>query len=96
MFDWSFNLGNALTIVSFVVGGVVFVVTMRGRVDALSGRITFVEEEIKKLLQVLIEQGRHTERMAALDARIFAQGQRLDSLTNRVNRRLNHVDDDED
>ena len=96
MFDWSINLGNALTIVSFIGGGIIFVVTIRGRVDALTGRISFVEQELRKLLEVLIEQGRHTERMAAMDLRIQAQGQRLDMLTNRVNRRLNHADEDED
>ncbi len=95
MFDWSVNLGNALTIVSFIGGGIIFVVTMRGRVDALTGRISFVEQELRKLLEVLIEQGRHTERMAAMDMRIQAQGQRLDALANRVNRKLNHVDDED-
>lgn len=94
MFDWSVNLGNALTIASFIGGGIIFVTTIRGRVDALNGRIIFVEQELRKLLEVLIEQGRHSERMSAMDMRIQSQGQRLDSLTNRVNRRLNHVDDD--
>jgi hypothetical protein len=92
MFDWSVNLGNALTIVSFIGGGIIFVVTIRGRVDALTGRITFVEQELRKMVEVLIMQGRHDERMAAMDARIQSQGQRLDTLTNRINRVLNHVE----
>lgn len=96
MFDWSVNLGNALTIVSFVAGGIIFIVTMRGRVDALAGRLTFVENEIRKLLEVLIEQGRHTERMLAMDQRVQTLAQRVDNLTNRINRYLNHVNEDED
>lgn len=95
MFDWTVNLGNALTIVSFIGGGIIFVVTIRGRVDALTGRISFVEQELKKLLEVLIEQTRHSERMTAMSARMLALEQRHDQLAERVNRRLNHIDDEQ-
>src|SRR3989304_9913177 len=91
VFDWNISLGNALTIVSFLVGGVVFVVAVRGQVDALAGRMAFVEQELRKLLEILIQQGRHDERMAAMDSRIQAQGQRLAQMTVRGNRTMTHV-----
>lgn len=86
MFDWSINFGNALTVLSFLIGGIVFVVTVRGRVDTLSARMLAVEGEVQKLVTVLIQQGRHDERMSALDNRVAAQGERLDKTIERLNR----------
>ena len=86
MFDWSINFGNALTVLSFLVGGIYFVVKVRGKVDVLSLRMLAVEAEVQKLVTVLIQQGRHDERMGALDNRVAAQGERLDKTIERLNR----------
>ncbi len=85
MFDWSIGLGNILTIVVLGAGGIGFVYTLRGRVDGLSARILLMEKELTKMVEVLVQQGRHDERMAAMDLRLAAQGQRLDDLTRRFN-----------
>ena len=88
MFDWSINFGHFLTIVVLGAGGLGFVWTIRGRVDALSDRMLGLESETKKLVDVLIAQGRQDERLTAMDQRTVAQGRRLDELNERFNRVL--------
>lgn len=90
MFDWTVSIGNALTIISFIGGGIVFVVTVRNRVSSLAERMLSVETELTKLVAVLVQQGVHEERMRALDQRLAAQGQRLDETIVRFNR---YIDD---
>ena len=86
MFDWTISVGNALTIISFLGGGLVFVVTVRNRVGSLSDKMVSVETKLEQLVKILIQQGRHEERMNAMDARVAAQGQRLDETISRLNR----------
>jgi hypothetical protein len=85
-FDWSINFGHFLTIIVLGGGGIGFVWTIRGRVDALSERMLSLEYETKKLVDVLIAQGRQDERLTAMDQRMVAQGRRLDELAARFNR----------
>lgn len=85
MIDFSINLGNILTVVAFIVGGVGFVYTMQSRIEALSTRMISLEGEIKKMVDVMLLQARHDERMNAMDQRLSAQGSRLDELAQRVN-----------
>lgn len=87
MFDWSLNFGNLLTIIILGAGVVGFIYTLRGRVDDLSHRFLAMEGELRKMVEILVMQGRHDERMSAMDTRIAQQGERLDDLT----RRFNHV-----
>jgi hypothetical protein len=88
VFDWSVNLGHLLTIIVLGSGGVGFVYTIRGRVDGLSERMLALESETQKLIDVLVEQGRHDERLTAMDTRVAAQGRRLDETIERLNRIL--------
>ena len=74
---WHVNLGNVLTIGSFIGGGVWFIITMRNAIDVLGIRLTHVEEsnedqkeEIKKLAQVLITLGKYEERFLRVDSQI--------------------------
>ena len=89
MLDLTINLGNLLSIIVFVGGGIIFVTRVQGKVDALAIQVLSMEEEMKKLVEVLIQQGRHEERLAAMDQRMMAQGSRLDALLERVNRYIN-------
>lgn len=91
MFDLTVNLGNLLTIGAFLAGGLGFVYTVRGRVDALSSRLFVLESEIRRMVDVLVQQGRHEERMNAMDARVANQGMRLDDLTRRFNERADEL-----
>lgn len=88
MFNWNIDVGNMLTIAAFLIGGIFFVAKVRGRVDTLSTRMLAVEGEVKQLVTVLIQQGRHEERMGAMDSRLAAQGLRLDQTIDRLNRAL--------
>lgn len=86
MFDWQVSLGNVLTIAAFILGGLAFVWTMKSQIDSLGNRTQAMEGELKKLVEVLINQGRQEERMNAIDHRILAQGERLDTAIDRLNR----------
>lgn len=86
MFDWQINLGNVLTIISFIIGGLGFVWTMKSQIDSLGSRTMAMEVELKKLVDVLINQGRQDERLNAMDFRLAASAQRVTDLEKRVNR----------
>lgn len=58
---------------------------MRNKIDAMSGRLAILEEKLEKLIEVLVQQGRHEERMAAMDQRLVNQGVRLDDIIKRFN-----------
>lgn len=88
MFDWTVNLGNLISIVSMFVIGIGFLYTMKNRIDSMANRLIVLEEDLKKLIDVLIQQGRQEERIDALDKRMIAQGIRLDSLTDRFNKQV--------
>ena len=70
----SVNLGNILTILSFLGGGVWFIAAMKNAIFGLSMRLTYVEasnvdqkEEIKKLSQILVTLGRYEERFLRVE-----------------------------
>lgn len=85
MFDWSINVGHILTIISFLFLSAGFVYTLRGKIDGVTSRLLLLEGDIKSLITILIQQGKHEERMTSMDARIANQGLRLDDLTKRFN-----------
>ena len=88
---WSLTFGNALTIIILGAGGLGFVYTIRGRVDALSERLLVLEGELRRLVDVLIAQGRQAERITAIEDRLSGQGRRLDELIQRFNNKMDVV-----
>lgn len=87
---WQFNVGNLLTILSFLGGGALFIASTRQQLFSLSERSTAMESELKKLVEVLINQGRQDERLLAMDQRMLAEGKRLDDFQERFNKFTNH------
>lgn len=85
LFDWTVNLGHIITMVSFIIVGSGIVYTMRGRIEGMSSRLGVLEVDIKSLITILIQQGKHEERMTSMDARVANQGARLDELNRRFN-----------
>ena len=83
------RVGDVVTIIAFLGGGVGFVYTMRGRIDGLATQVVSMQAELRKLVDIMVMQGRHGERMDAMDQRIAAQGRRLDDLINRFNKKIN-------
>ena len=47
-------------------------------VKNLAARMEGIEVEMKQIVAILVVQGRHEERMNAMDERLLAQGKRLD------------------
>lgn len=90
LFDWTINLGHIFTMLSFIIVGSGVVYTMVGRIEGMSGRLRVLEEDIKTLITVLIQQGKQEERMTAMDLRMVNQAARLDDLTRRYNDKLNN------
>jgi hypothetical protein len=84
MFDWSISLGTILTMATIITSVAAVVAMLRVRVDQLGQRMMAVEDSMKQLVQVLIEQGRQDERMNVLQTIMSAQGQRLDDLARKV------------
>jgi len=80
MFDLTVNLGNLLTILSFLTGGVAFVVTLRNMIRSLNQRMSSVEIELKKLTDVLIKLAGYDERFRGYDERFM----RLENEQSRI------------
>lgn len=86
MFDWfSNNIGNIVSVIGMFAVGIGFLYSMKDKIDNMSTRLLVLEGELKKLIDVLIAQGRQEERISALDQRMVAQGIRLDDLAKRFN-----------
>ena len=83
---WSFNIGHLITIVSFLGGGLIFIGSTKTQLSDLSKRAEALEKELIKLVEVLINQGRHEERLNAFDQRLCGQGRRIEELESRFNR----------
>lgn len=88
MFDWTINLGNLLSIGVMIASVTLVLGMLRSKVMDLGDRMRAMEENMKQLVQVLVQQGRHEERMSAIDGRMLAQGQRIDDLTRKIDRVL--------
>lgn len=86
MFDWTISLGNVLTIGFSIASIIAIIAAMRIQLRYLEARMELMEREIKKLVEILVQQGRQDERLTAVDGRLLAQGARIDDLTRQINR----------
>lgn len=68
--EMTISLGNLLTILAFLIGGIGFVYTIRSDVRAQGERLDAVEHELQKLSDILIALGRQDERLNSMDRRI--------------------------
>jgi hypothetical protein len=82
---WSFNFGHLVTLLALGLPGVGFLYTIRGRVDNLNTDMTDLKAEVKKLVDVMISQGKQETALASLRDAHIAQGKRLDEFINRMN-----------
>ena len=86
MIDWNVSFGNLLNIAFVVAGWVAVIVALRVKVDALTGRLITVEQELTKVVAVMVAQGRHDERLNAFSRELSDLARRHDELANRFNR----------
>jgi hypothetical protein len=78
------SLGNILTIVSFILGGLAFIWSMKGDLKISSMRLTNIEVEITELRKVIVTMARQEERINSMDERLLAQGKRVDAQGDRI------------
>ncbi len=74
MIDLSVNLGNILTMGSFFVGFIIFLMQMRSMIGIVEVRLRALETsnenqnvEIKKLADILVTLGRYEERFLRIE-----------------------------
>lgn len=67
VFDWTISLGNVLTLVGFVGGGIAFIYAVRRDVDVLTARLKPLETAIGELTEALTVIARQDERVKALE-----------------------------
>lgn len=75
-FDTSINLGQLVTFFGFVIGGLGVVFALRHDVRTLGNRMVSVEEELKKMTDVMVTLARQDEQFKSVN-------RRLDSLERR-------------
>ena len=75
-FDYSINLGQLVTFLGFVIGGLGVVFSLRYDVRSLGSRLLSVEEELKKMTDVMVALARQDEQFKSVN-------RRLDSLEKR-------------
>jgi hypothetical protein len=69
-FDSTVNLGQVITLFGFLAGGVVAFVSMRADLSAQARRLAFVEMEMRKQTDILVEFARQDERLRAFEHRL--------------------------
>lgn len=92
IFETTVNLGNLLTILSFLVGGIYFVMNVRSQNLVLENKFTVVEAqiedskiELKKVNDILVRMATSDARLEHVEQRQLAQGKRLDETIARLN-----------
>ena len=79
IFDWTISLGSLITIVGFIVSGLIFVMMMRADMMVLGQRINNVEMILKDLAAAGLAVARQEARIETLDERLNSISQRLDA-----------------
>ena len=75
--DWTVSIGNMLTAVGFLGGGMLFVFTMRGDIRLFAQRINFMEKQMDAVERQLAS-------MAELLNQIAVEKVRLDNMSIRI------------
>ena len=85
------NLGNILTIVTFLVMGAGTIYTLKNDVRYQSQRLDNIEDTMRKIQDVLIKVAVQDERLAAMDQRMMLQGQRIDDVMRTIGTRMDDL-----
>lgn len=94
--DWFWNnIGSIATIVSFIIGGIAFVITIRHDLQTIDKRMIKFEDEVIGLRKVVVELARQEARLDAVDQGMLELAKRIDANNMRVDRILQKVYDQE-
>ena len=92
MFDFTVSLGNLLTILSILAGGIGFAYSIKSdtkitdlKYTIISANIDDFKVEMKKLTEVVTQQALQNKRMDYIEERQMSQGKRLDEAEKRMN-----------
>ena len=69
-FDNSINIGQLAEVIVFVLAGLKVIYTMRGDVRTLKYEMESIQDELKKIGEVLITVARQDERLNSIDHRL--------------------------
>ena len=86
-FDWTISLGNILSLSGFGLGGVVFVLMMRGDMLVLGVRVAAVELALRDMAYSQLAVATAITKVEALDERMNVISRRLDDHINLTNQR---------
>ena len=91
MFDATVSLGSLLTIASFAVAIVIYVVSGLSATKVLDARLGMIDAqmedfkiEMRKLTEVVIQQAITTGRLDRLEERQLAEGKRIDAVESKI------------
>ena len=87
IFDWTISLGNILSLSGFGLGGVVFVLMMRGDMLVLGVRVAAVELALRDMAHSQLSVATAITKVEALDERMNVISRRLDDHINLTNQR---------
>jgi hypothetical protein len=94
MFDLSISLGNLLTVGAFIIGGIAFAYSIKSDTKIFQMRFSMIDtqmedfkDEIKKLVEIVIEQTRQSGRIDRVEERQLQEGKRVDRLEERMSSR---------
>ena len=90
---FSINLGHLITIAVLLVTVTSSFTTLRSSLVRVFERMIPIEDELKKLREIIVVTARQDERLNAMDQRMLAQGKRFDDLYAIVSARVLKVED---
>ena len=65
--DWSVSIGNLLTMLGFVFGGISFVYAVRRDVSVLAQRLEPLEAAVTRIVELLTTVSRQDERLKVVE-----------------------------
>ncbi len=80
MIDQTITIGNIIEIMVIAAGGISVFATMRTTVRNISNKVDGMQDEIKKLGDILIGQARFDEKLTNLERRVTVHDKLLDEL----------------
>lgn len=94
-FDLTITLGTIIETAVLGGGGVAALVTLRNTVASLKAdakqskqdikdQFTGIQNELRKMGEILIEMARFDEKLSSLDARVTTHGRKIDELSRGV------------
>lgn len=92
MIDFTWNIGVIVQIVVLVLGGWATLVTLRNTVATIKTemaatkiendkRFDGIQNELRKLGDILVSMARFDEKLSSLDARVTTHGRKIDDLS---------------